>query len=57
MEMMTRYLNILLYNEKDNVAEIWREDMDKFDEFENQLEQKKQNKVEKELSYDHALSM
>ncbi len=51
--MMTRYLNILLYNEKDNVAEIWREDMDKF---ENQLEQKKQNKVEKELSYDHALS-
>jgi len=53
MEMMTRYLNILLYNEKDNVAEIWREDMDKF---ENQLEQKKQNKVEKELSYDHALS-
>ena len=53
---MTRFVNILLYYEKDSVAEIWREDMDKFDEFEYQLEQKKQNKIEKELSYDHALS-
>jgi hypothetical protein len=41
---------------KDNIGEIWREDIDKFEEFECQLEQKKLNKVEKELSYDYALS-
>jgi hypothetical protein len=42
---------------KENIGEIWREGIDKIDEYENLLEEKKQNnKIEKELTYDFALT-